>query len=210
MAMIDRSRGVRCSIARRSTSRISTRSRLESTLPSDSKSERLSSPFSGPMLALRESGAWAGLISIATSRSRIRSRSTGSVVALYSRWSRRSSSREISGRLPNQVLDELEANPVRAECGAEVVDEAADHLVGDPVQVLVVDDRRPLHGLPCRQLGRPRLDRLHLDLHPLVGRPEGQLQGRLVAPGLATRHDRAVTGLRHRDVQLVDVLEAEA
>src|SRR5437588_7419007 len=135
----------------------------------------------------------------------MRSLLSGSVVALYSRCRARSSSREISGRLPNQVLDELEADPVGSQRGAKVIDEAADHLIGDSVECLVVDDgRRAPDG---DDLGLHGLD---LDLEAPVGRPEGKLQGRVIPPGLAAGGDRAVAGLRHGDVQLIDVLEAEA
>ena len=86
----------------------------------------------------------------------MRSLFAGSVVALYSRWSLRSSSREISGRLPNQVLDELETDPVRAERGSKVVHEAADHIVGQTVEGRVMVNRVRLR----RQAGRLRLHRL--------------------------------------------------
>src|SRR3981081_192367 len=119
----------------------------------------------------------------------MRSLLSGSVVALYSRWSRRSSSREISGRLPNQVLDELEADPVRAERGSEVVHEAADHVVREPVERrVVVDGMGVLGGEP----GRLGLHGLHLDLEAAVVRPKGQLQRRVIAPRLAARGDGAV------------------
>src|SRR5260221_11568236 len=136
----------------------------------------------------------------------MRSLFAGSGVARCSRWRLRSSSSEISGRLPNQVLDELETDPVRPERGSKVVHEAADHIVGQTVEGRVMVTRVRLR----RQAGRLRLHRLHLDLEAAVGRPEGELERRLAAPGLAAGLDGAVTSLGDRDVELVDVLQAEA
>src|SRR5260370_18799056 len=85
------------------------------------------------------------------------SRFAGSVVSLYRRWSARSSSRDGRGLAANrsslgrsgcQVLDHPEADVSRSrfDLRPEVVDEASDHLVGEPLELGFGFRIRPGHG----------------------------------------------------------------
>src|SRR5579862_5626733 len=92
----------------------------------------------------------------------MRSRSAVSLVCLYALWRARSSSRvgfstaalisslyygtgrgrakfQVTGvreTLADQVLDHRDTHPPRLDLGLEVVDEAPDHLVAEPLEVL--------------------------------------------------------------------------
>src|ERR1700716_670241 len=113
----------------------------------------------------------------------MRSRSAGSVVSLYRRWSARSSSRDSLGFAANasslrgsrsQVLDHAEADVPRArlDLRPEFVHEAADLLVGEPLE-LRID-----HWFPGRQRLQMGLARDEVDVHHkrAIGREVVQLQ----------------------------------
>src|SRR5467141_1934274 len=145
----------------------------------------------------------------------MRSRSAGSVVSLYRRWSARSSSRDSLGFAANasslrgsrsQVLDHAEADVPRArlDLRPEVVHEAADHLVGKPLQL------RINLWFPGRQRLQMRLawDQVHVHDQSAICREVVELQLRR-AVEVAGRSNCAVARLRQRDGQLIEVDQAE-
>src|SRR6266852_1555669 len=154
----------------------------------------------------------------------MRSRSAGSVVSLYLRWSARSSSRDGRGLaaattssvavpgtsvVPSgcQVLDHAESDVSgpRLDLRPEVVHEAPDHLVGESLELSVdLYHRHRRTHLEMSVVG----DEVHVHHQGAIGREVIQLEVGRTIEVLGGRNG-AVARLSEGDRQLIEIHETE-